>query len=65
MPFKIVRDDITKVDADAIVNTANQQPTYANGPDTAIYLAAGAAELLAERKAVGAIQPGDVEGNQA
>ena len=35
MPFKIIRNDITKVHADAIVNTANPKPIYANGTDRA------------------------------
>ena len=46
MPFKIIRNDITKVKADAIVNTANPESRYASGTDTAIYKAAGAEELL-------------------
>ena len=33
MAFKIVRNDITKVAADAIVNTANPDPAYAVGVD--------------------------------
>ena len=41
MPFKIVRNDITKVKADAIVNTANPNPICVSGTDLAIYEAAG------------------------
>ena len=41
MPFKIVRNDITKVKADVIVNTANPYPICASGTDLAIYEAAG------------------------
>ena len=43
MPFKIVRNDITKVKADVIVNTANPNPICASGTDLAIYEAAGKA----------------------
>ena len=60
MPFKIVRNDITDVKADVIVNTANPKPIYASGTDLAIYQAAGADELLAERKKVGCIERGDI-----
>ena len=37
MAFKIVRNDITKVEADIIVNTANPQPKCVSGTDLAIY----------------------------
>lgn len=40
MPFKIVRNDITKMKVDAIVNTANEEPIYREGIDTAGYKAA-------------------------
>ncbi len=60
MPFKIIRDDITNVKADAVVNTANPHPVYASGTDAAIYKAAGAYKLLAERKKIGEIGRGQV-----
>ncbi len=60
MPFQIIRNDITKVKADAIVNTANPEPTCAGGTDAAIYEAAGKRELLRERKKIGCILPGEV-----
>ena len=41
MSFKIIRNDITKVKADVIVNTANPNPICASGTDLAIYEAAG------------------------
>lgn len=59
MPFRIIRDDLTRVSADAIVNTANPKPVYADGTDRAIYMAAGADELLAERKKIGKIGRGE------
>ena len=60
MPLKIIRNDITKVKADVIVNTANPQPIYASGTDQAIYEAAGSEKLLAERKKIGNIARGDI-----
>ena len=60
MPFKIVRNDITKVKADAIVNTANPNPICASGTDLAIYEAAGKEKLLAERANIGKIARGDI-----
>ena len=58
MAFQIIRNDITKVKADAIVNTANPKPTYGGGTDSAIYEAAGKKVLLAERKKIGDIARG-------
>lgn len=58
MPLEIIRNDITKVEADAIVNTANPEVAYGAGVDSAIYAAAGAEELLAERAKIGRMLPG-------
>ncbi len=60
MPFQIVRNDITKIKADAIVNTANPKPRCGAGTDVAVYNAAGKDKLLAERKKIGNIAPGEV-----
>lgn len=60
MPFKIVRNDITRMQVDAIVNTANEAPIYSTGVDTAVYKAAGEQELLAERKKIGYMEEGEV-----
>lgn len=60
MPLRIIRNDITQVRADAIVNTANPYPRYASGTDRAIYEAAGAKQLLAQREKIGIISKGEV-----
>lgn len=60
MPFKIVRNDITRMKVDAIVNTANEEPIFSTGVDAAIYQAAGEKELLAERKKIGFMNEGEV-----
>ncbi len=60
MAFKIVRNDITKMKVDAIVNTANEEPIYSSGTDTAIYKAAGEDLLLAERQKIGFMNEGEV-----
>ena len=58
MAFKILRNDITKVRSDAIVNTANPLPAVGRGTDSTIYEAAGREQLLAERQKIGAIERG-------
>lgn len=50
MPLKIVRNDITKMKTQAIVNTANEHPIVGFGCDEAIYMAAGYDKLLSYRK---------------
>ena len=57
MPFEIVRNDITNMQADAIVNTANPLPRIGSGTDTAIHKKAGP-ELLQARRCIGRIEPG-------
>lgn len=61
MPLKIVRNDITKMTTEAIVNTANEYPAVGPGCDRAVYEAAGLDELLAYRKEnIGTVKEGDV-----
>ena len=57
MPLEIVRNDITKMQVDAIVNTANPRPIVGGGVDRAIHKAAGT-ELLDARKKIGDIATG-------
>ena len=59
MPFRIIRNDITKVRADAVVNAANPDPEVGTGADSAVYEAAGKDLMLAERKKIGAMKPGE------
>ena len=58
MPFTIVRNDITRMQVDAIVNTANPNPLVGAGTDFAIHQAAGP-KLLQARQKIGAIAPGN------
>ena len=57
MPFQIIRNDITKVEADAIVNTANPDSEVGGGTDWAIHTTAGP-KLLEDRKKIGRIDVG-------
>lgn len=59
MPFQIVRNDITKMVVDAIVNTANPSPKIGTGTDSAVYKAAGLDLMLEERKKIGILARGD------
>ena len=57
MPFEIVRNDITKMQVDAVVNTANPRPVIGLGVDSAIHEKAGV-ELLKARQCIGHIDVG-------
>ena len=65
MPLHIIRNDISRVSADAIVNTANPQVAVGAGVDQAIYEAAGWPQLLAEREKIGPMQPGQAAATPA
>ena len=58
MPLSIIRNDITRVKADAIINTANPDVAVGEGTDYAVYKAAGLDKLLAERAGIGSMKPG-------
>lgn len=64
MPFEILRNDITKMKVDAIVNTANPHPVIGAGTDSAIHQAAGP-KLLEARKKIGVLRPGESAATRA
>ena len=59
MPFSIVRQDITKMKVDAIVNAANTELQRGGGVCGAIFKAAGAAELQAACDKLAPIKTGE------
>ena len=58
MPFTIVRQDITKMQVDAIVNAANTELAMGGGVCGAIFSAAGAAELQRACREVSPVKTG-------
>lgn len=59
MPFTIVRQDITKMKVDAIVNAANTNLTMGGGVCGAIFKAADARELQAACDKAAPIKTGE------
>ena len=57
MPFEIVRNDITNMCVDAIVNSANPRPVVGLGTDSSTHKKAGP-ELLIARQKIGSIAMG-------
>jgi O-acetyl-ADP-ribose deacetylase len=59
MPMEIIRNDITKMDVDAIVNASNTELKMGGGVSGAIFAAAGVEALKAECESIGGCRVGE------
>lgn len=59
MPFELVRNDITRMHVDAVVNAANERLAHGGGVCGAIFRAAGPAELQTACDEIGYCATGD------
>lgn len=59
MPFLLIRNDITKVQADVIVNPANEKLLEGRGTSRGIYLAAGEEKLTKACRKIGSCEVGN------
>lgn len=58
MPMEIVRNDITKIEVDAIVNASNSKLKMGGGVSGAIFAAAGVQSLKAACESIGGCDVG-------
>ena len=65
MALQIIRNDLARVIADAIVIPANKSAKIGGGTETSIYTAAGREKLLTARQKIGELQPGEVAATEA
>ncbi len=59
MPFEIIRNDITKMNVDVIVNAANTRLKMGGGVCGAIFIAAGSEDLQRECDSIGGCDVGE------
>lgn len=65
MALQIVRNDLARTVADAIVIPANPSAKIGGGTESSIYTAADKEKLLAARQKIGELQPGEVAATEA
>lgn len=65
MALQVVRNDLARVVADAIVIPANPSVKLGGGTEISIYMAAGKEKVLAARQEIGELQPGEVAATEA